>query len=246
MWLVGHAQVGWFLARAGGLEERDRRLVTVAGVLPDLDAVTLLGGLDSYLGGHHVYLHNLSAAVVLPLAVAAFARRRAVTCFAALAAVLLHFLSDGFGLLELRPLWPFSTALWWPNQARFAVAFASEVAVPFLLLAWSAAVFRRERVSVLESLSPRLDARLARFLARQAAADAAPSRRLNLVEEVVADLLLLAVDVALVQVVLTVVGTPSWRLAAVFGAVATVVLRWLLPALGRRWLRRYAAGFGDG
>jgi membrane-bound metal-dependent hydrolase YbcI (DUF457 family) len=48
-WLIGHRLP----------ERRDRRLVTWAGVLPDLDALSLLGGAGAFSEYHHVLTHGL-------------------------------------------------------------------------------------------------------------------------------------------------------------------------------------------
>jgi hypothetical protein len=56
-WLIGHRLP----------ERRDRRLVTWAGVLPDLDALSLLGGAAAHSEYHHVVTHGLVAAVVKAL-----------------------------------------------------------------------------------------------------------------------------------------------------------------------------------
>ena len=122
MWIGGHAQVGWFVAWALGLDRRDRTLAAIAGMLPDVDAITRLGGVDAYLEGHHTYTHNLAAAVLFPLLLVGFARRRFWIYPVGVVAILLHFLSDGFGLLPLRPLWPSSRLMWWPQAGVERVA----------------------------------------------------------------------------------------------------------------------------
>jgi len=250
MWIVGHAQVGWFLGRAGNLDRRDRRLVTWCGVVPDLDAVTLLGGVETYLSGHHVYLHNLPAALLIAVGAALFARRKAATFLLALPAVLLHFLSDGLGYLELRPLWPFSRLIWWPNGGHHWVAFLGELVVPALLMWWSVRVFRTDRISFLEAISPRLDAWIERRLLRYAleieAADATPSkgpgvsRPMALAQEVFSDAVLYLTVSAVGYAVLHLYDVASWQAAAAVAVLPFVTIRWLLPWLVMRFLRAYA------
>ena len=63
-WLIGHRLP----------ERRDRRLVTWAGVLPDLDALSLLGGARAFSEYHHLVTHGVVAAVVVTAACTALAR----------------------------------------------------------------------------------------------------------------------------------------------------------------------------
>ena len=44
---IVHAELSW-LAGVRLTERRDRLLVTLAGVVPDLDGLSLLGGVDAY------------------------------------------------------------------------------------------------------------------------------------------------------------------------------------------------------
>ena len=246
MWIVGHAQVGWFLARAAKLESRDRRLVTACAVLPDLDGLTLLGGLDAYLAGHHVYLHNVLAIVLLPALALAFARRRVATGLAALGAVLLHLGSDGLGFLELRPLWPFSRWVWWPNDFNYPMAFFGEVLVPLALLAWGLSVFRRERLSVLELISPRVDRAMAGWLERHA--QAAPAARVPwtgrmVAGEIVVHLVLWAALATICHFLFLVYDRPRGPAVAWMALAPTLLIRWLMPWLIQRGLRAYARSF---
>lgn len=157
MWVVGHAQVGWFMARACKVEARDRKLVALACMLPDVDGLTILGGYDLYFAGHHVWLHSVFAAALFAALMAVFARRRLLVAALSLLGVLLHLLSDGFGLLALAPLWPVSTWIFWPNDGRYWVAFVGEVIVPALLIAAQVALARREGTSILELLPARAE-----------------------------------------------------------------------------------------
>lgn len=86
-WLVGHRLP----------ERRDRRLVTWAGVLPDLDAVSLLFGAGAYSTYHHVITHGIVAAVVIAAVWYALARERMETVLLSLVAFHLHLLCDLVG-----------------------------------------------------------------------------------------------------------------------------------------------------
>jgi len=131
-------------------------------MLPDLDGLSILGGYDLYFTGHHVWLHNVFAALLFAAIVAALATRKLVAALLALVGVGLHVLSDGFGLLALAPLWPASNWVFWPNDENYVVAALGEVGVPGLLLWAQVALARREGISILEVLPARAEAWLRR------------------------------------------------------------------------------------
>jgi hypothetical protein len=95
--LPTHALIGWVFAEAIPLERRDRILVFLAGVAPDLDGLTLLFGKEVYQAWHHVLLHHGTAAVVYAIIALALARRRLVTGALALAGFHIHLLGDFVG-----------------------------------------------------------------------------------------------------------------------------------------------------
>lgn len=103
---VTHLLIGWAAAHAARLERRDRALVAVAGVIPDVDGLGLavdaltsrMGGPDSlYDRWHHIFCHNLTFALLVTLASLALARRRAVTPWLVFASFHLHLLGDLVG-----------------------------------------------------------------------------------------------------------------------------------------------------
>ena len=113
-WLVGHRLEA----------RRDRLLVTLAGVLPDLDGLTLLAGEDAYGRWHHLITHGFVAALLICGALTVFARRRVAVFGLTLVAFHLHLLCDLAGSGVGWPLfygWPFSTrALGWAGGWELA------------------------------------------------------------------------------------------------------------------------------
>ena len=99
---IVHAELSW-LAGVRLTERRDRVLVTLAGVVPDLDGLSLLGGVDAYAKWHHVLTHGLVAAVVCALLFGALAKRRLIVGLLSFAAFHLHLLCD---LAGSGPGWP--------------------------------------------------------------------------------------------------------------------------------------------
>ncbi|MGD1104728.1 MAG: metal-dependent hydrolase [Terriglobia bacterium] len=111
-WLIGHRLP----------ERRDRRLVAWSGVVPDLDALSLLGGAAAYSEYHHVLTHGVVAAVVVTTISAAFARERWKVLLLALLAFHVHLICDLLGSGRNWPLvyfYPFNrheyyTPYGWP------------------------------------------------------------------------------------------------------------------------------------
>lgn len=130
-WLVGHRL----------RERRDRRLVAWAGVVPDLDALSLLAGAQSFSKYHHNITHGIVGAVVTTILFTAFARDKLKVALLALATYHLHLVCDLIGagrdwpIVYLAPFnnyeyfspygWPLAS---WQNATITVVALA--------LIAW--------------------------------------------------------------------------------------------------------------
>lgn len=99
---IVHAELSW-LAGARLPERRDRVLVTLAGVLPDLDGLTLLAGEEAYGKWHHVVTHGLVSAVITAGVLTLFAKQRLVVLGLSFAVFHLHLLCD---LAGSGPGWP--------------------------------------------------------------------------------------------------------------------------------------------
>ncbi|MEW5741077.1 MAG: metal-dependent hydrolase [Myxococcota bacterium] len=114
-----HAELSWLTAQPLATR-RDRLLVTLAGLAPDLDGLTLLAGEDAYGRWHHVLTHGIVAAVAVTAGCAAFAVERRRVAALAFGAFHLHLLCDLAGSgpgWPLYYLWPFSRVEWmWDGQ----------------------------------------------------------------------------------------------------------------------------------
>lgn len=154
-----HGELSWLTAQKLD-ERRDRVLVTLAGVLPDLDGLTLLGGEELYGKWHHVLTHGALSAVVIAGLLALFARRKAMVFALGLAAFHLHLVCDLAGSGPGWPiyyLWPFSRAeLMWSGQWNLASVQNSVIGLAVTLTAlWCAMPLGR---TVFELFSPKYDA----------------------------------------------------------------------------------------
>jgi len=114
-----HGELSWLAAQKLN-DRRDRLLVTVGGVIPDLDGLSLLGGVDAYARWHHVLTHGALSAVLLCGVVTFFARNKLAVFLLGLAAFHLHLVCDLLGSgpgWPLYYLWPFSRAeTYWSGQ----------------------------------------------------------------------------------------------------------------------------------
>lgn len=165
-----HGGIGWLTAQ-GLKERRDRILVTVAGVAPDLDGLTVLGGVELYGKYHHVLFHGYAGALVTAAVCAALARQRLAVGLLSLLSFHLHIVCDLAGSGPGWPIhywWPTSMESWfWNGQWDLASWQNSTIGFAVILLCLGCAlVFRRTFVEV---FSVRADAKVvsalrARFL----------------------------------------------------------------------------------
>jgi hypothetical protein len=125
---IVHAELSWLAAQSLP-DLRDRRLVLLAGVAPDLDGLSIVAGVESFGRWHHALTHGITAALLVAALCGLAARRRMATALLALAAFHLHLLCDLAGSgsgWSIAYLWPWSPREWmwsgawelnaWPNQ----------------------------------------------------------------------------------------------------------------------------------
>lgn len=165
---IVHAELSW-LAAQGLPDRRDRVLVTLAGLAPDLDGLTLLAGEELYGKYHHVLTHGYVAALGTVALCTAFARKRVGVALLSLAAFHLHLLCDLAGSGPGWPIhyfWPNSMQEWfWKGQWNLA-SWQNSVIGLLATLACLACALRWRR-TVVELLSLRWDAEVTRTLRRR-------------------------------------------------------------------------------
>jgi hypothetical protein len=150
---ITHLMASWIVAAKTTDNLRDRRLVTLAGVAPDLDGLSILldyargawtsGKYYYYPYYHHYVTHGLLAAVICSGLMAALAQRRWRVFWLAFLTFHLHLLCDlvgsrgpdkgdiwpilYFGPLSQHPMWMWKYQ-WrldgWQNQVIFVALFA--------------------------------------------------------------------------------------------------------------------------
>lgn len=111
-----HAEIGW-LCSLPLARRRDRVVVTLAGVLPDLDGAGLLVSEELYALWHHKLAHGAVAGLLIPLLVLGLSRSGKAALLALLS-FHLHIACDLVGSGPGWPiwyLWPFSDVEWLPS-----------------------------------------------------------------------------------------------------------------------------------
>ena len=131
---ITHLLISWDIANVLPFERRDRTLVTLAGVIPDLDGLGAIPELLTrnsthplfwYADYHHILGHNLLFGVIVALGSLALATKRWQTGLLAFLIFHLHLLGDVVGARgpdgyqwPIPYLYPFSEAwqLAWQGQ----------------------------------------------------------------------------------------------------------------------------------
>jgi hypothetical protein len=117
---ITHLVGSWLIASVVTNNPRDRKLVTLAGVLPDVDGLgvildvvgSLISGKENtfyyYQQYHHILLHGWPGAVLVSFLLMCFARKRLPVLFWCLVAFHLHLLCDLVGSRgpTVGDLWP--------------------------------------------------------------------------------------------------------------------------------------------
>lgn len=160
-----HGETSWLMAQSLSAR-RDRALVALAGVVPDVDGLSLLFGEEAYGRWHHVLTHGFVAAVGFSTLLMLVAKQRARVWALAFAAFHVHLLCDLAGSGPNWPIvygWPFSpTELAWSGQ--WALASWQNAVVGLLVTLgclWCALPFGRTQV---ELASLRADAAVVKTL----------------------------------------------------------------------------------
>lgn len=112
MFPVTHGLIGWSVAQPLN-ERRDRVLVTLASVLPDLDGAGALISIEYYSKYHHVFGHNIFFGLILSGLAATFSKDKLKTSALVFLSFNTHILGDllgsGFG---------WGIPYWWPFHKK--------------------------------------------------------------------------------------------------------------------------------
>jgi hypothetical protein len=181
---VTHFLLGWAVANTSiNLKRKERTLITVAGIIPDIDGLGLVADLltrnsahaTTYFADyHHILAHNLGAALVVTLIGFFLATHRWLTALLIFLSFHLHLLCDLVGSRSpdgyqwaIPYLLPFSHAwqLTWQGQwelnawPNFLITGAALVAMFWLAI--------KRSYSPLEMISKRADRALVETLQKR-------------------------------------------------------------------------------
>jgi hypothetical protein len=100
---VTHFLTGWLIANTDHLERRDRALVAVSGVVPDIDGLGIISAITSQDRGqglalygeyHHVLAHNIFFGLAFSAVIYAVSKKKWLTALLALLSFHVHLLGD--------------------------------------------------------------------------------------------------------------------------------------------------------
>ncbi len=175
-----HFLTGWLVANSATLNKRERAIVSIAAIMPDIDGLGAIAeiatkGSDKPLlwwsKYHHIVGHNLTFALLCAIVGFAVAKKRVRTALLVFASFHIHLLGDLIGgrgpdgdQWPITYFWPFSEQLkltwqgqWllnaWPNFLITGIALAM-----LFYLAW------KRGYSPLELLSQKADKALVKAL----------------------------------------------------------------------------------
>jgi len=164
---IEHLLIGWTAAQAVPLDRRDRAIVTIASVIPDIDGFGILPELLTrgtshevfwWTEYHHTLCHNLLSAVVYTAIAAVIAHARLRTSMMAFLSFHLHLLGDVIGARGPDgyqwpiPYWlPFSDKWQWSWDGQWALNAWQNFAITIPLLVftiWMAWKFARSPLEI--------------------------------------------------------------------------------------------------
>lgn len=176
---VTHFLTGWVFANCVKLERRDRAIVTLACVIPDVDGLGIIPELLTRNSAHpllwftlyHHSLHNLLFAVVVAVIAFALAAQKWKTALLALFSFHLHLLEDVIGSRgpdgyqwPIPYLAPFSSSLQWSWHGEWGLNAWPNIVITIALLLLTLWLAWRRGFSPLEMISAKADAALVNAL----------------------------------------------------------------------------------
>lgn len=179
---VTHFLSGWVLANCAKLDRKDRALVTLTCVIPDIDGLGIVPELLTRNSTHpllwftlyHHSLHNLAFGLVVAALAFVIATRRWTTGLLALLSFHLHLFEDVLGSRgpdgyqwPIPYLAPFSSALQLTWHGQWGLNAWPNIALTFILLMITFWLAWRRGFSPLEMISAKADAAFVGALRRR-------------------------------------------------------------------------------
>jgi hypothetical protein len=156
---ISHLLTGWVAANTADLTTRDRVVVTLAGVAPDIDGLGIVAEILTenttspllwYSQYHHVLCHNLGFGLLLVVTTVFISVRRWMTAFLVMVVFHLHLLGDLVGSRgpdnyqwPIYYLYPFSDRLKLIWAGQWELNAWPNILITALLLAATVYIFRK-------------------------------------------------------------------------------------------------------
>ena len=160
---ITHALTGWLIAQPMQTK-RDRAVVALAAVLPDVDGLSILGGVDWYARIHHTFGHNLFAGILISGFAYKICDAKKIAAIMAFVSFHSHILGDllgsgaGWGILYFWPvsdiIYTFSPPFQWELVSWQNFVFT---VLCLILMAWMAVVKGR---TIIELVSLEADRKI--------------------------------------------------------------------------------------
>ena len=104
-----HGMLAWLVAVMISKNVNDRRLIVIAGVIPDIDGIFILFDQAAYNTYHHTFGHSLVFGIMVALVASFLSSDKTKVAIAALGAFSLHLFSDIIGSnWAIQPFCPIS------------------------------------------------------------------------------------------------------------------------------------------
>ena len=170
---VTHFLTGWVVGNAAHLDRKDRLIVTIAAIIPDVDGAGIIA--EAVTRGserplmwwseyHHILAHNLGFALLVTIVSFLLAKQKAKTAILAAISFHLHLLADLVGARgpdgyqwPISYLLPFSDAWQWTWTGQWELNAWPNLAITLALFAMTFKLAWRRGYSPLEIVSTRAD-----------------------------------------------------------------------------------------
>lgn len=180
---ITHFLISWNVSALSVAEKRDRILITLGGILPDIDGLGVICELATrhtgrpsnfYSNYHHQLAHNVSAAIVGLLAMLLLAKKKLLTAFIFLIVFHIHLLCDLIGARgpegyqwPIPYLFPFSSGMQLTWKYQWALNGWQNSVITIVMLGVVFIISHRKGFSPLELFSAKADKLFVQTLKRK-------------------------------------------------------------------------------
>jgi inner membrane protein len=178
---ITHFFVGWTLANAApSLSKRERALVTLASVAPDIDGLGIIAEkltqnsahpVNWWSDYHHVLGHNIGFAILVSVMATLLARQKLKVLLLAFVSFHLHLLGDLVGARgpdgdqwPIPYLLPFSNRVYLTWSGQWALNAWQNMVITAVLIGTAVVLARARGFSPLEMFSTKADAGFVRAI----------------------------------------------------------------------------------